>query len=180
LVLLVALTFIAIIYYFAQNSYSVATWSNCGNSVAEAQLRGCQFDSMMGGWLPAECYDRELSDEWLEDEEGRWFSDKNLTQPFPHSEMRKGDYGSAFTRPDFHFKHCAYMMLRFIVGVKNHQMLDTDAISVGHAKHCTGILADPTTDLGPYTRLNVGFPSCAKPRRSGWQELVVESSKSHA
>ncbi|KAL1878097.1 hypothetical protein VTK73DRAFT_8058 [Phialemonium thermophilum] len=179
IICLVILVLAVGVYYAVESSATSATWSDCGNSVAEAQLRGCHFDSMMGAWLPAECYDKTLSDQWLEGEEGRWFADKNLTQPFPHSEVRKGNYSSAFTRPDFHFKHCAYMMLRFIVGVNNHQMLDKDAISVGHAGHCAHILADPSTDLGPFTRLNVGFRSCTRPRRSGWQALVAQASDSH-
>lgn len=167
------------IYSLYRARHVEAVWLDCGQTVAEAESRGCKFDSMMGGWLPADCYDEALSEEWLEGEEGRWYSDINLTKPLLHSEVRKGDYGSAFTRPDFHYKHCSYMMLRFLVGVKNRQMLDIDAISVGHAKHCTGVLADPATDLGPYTRLNVGFPSCAKPGSGGWEELLLLQANKH-
>lgn len=165
----------ALTVYFCHDWWlSKIEWTDCGNSVETALDRGCHYDMMMGAWLPAACYDPELSNEWLVTEEGRWFHDKNFTEPWAVADIRKGLHHSALTRPDYHYKHCAYMWVRLLKGIQRGQMLDTDAISLGHAAHCSKFLSEPTKleELGPFTRLNVGYPKCGRPRRSGWQRMI--------
>ena len=111
----------------------------CGTTPEEARAKDCYFDIMIGAWIPEPCADRGFSDAWSAEEEGLWFYDTNLTQPFPTSELRKGDHQLAYTRGNFHLKHCLYMWERTLRNIMNNQMLDDESISLVHARHCTGI-----------------------------------------
>ncbi|RMZ72441.1 Major facilitator superfamily transporter [Pyrenophora seminiperda CCB06] len=62
------------------SGYKAGTAQLCGNSPAEASAAGCVFDLMTVSWLPLECYDGELTTQFME--EGPWnFYLSNSTRP---------------------------------------------------------------------------------------------------
>ena len=122
----------------------------CGMTPNEARANGCYFDIMIGAWIPEPCAEKEFSDAWSAGEEGLWYHDSNLTQPFATSELRKGDHEIAYTRGNFHLKHCLYMWERTLRNIMNNGMLDDEAVSLVHATHCTGLFRG-ITPLRPLT-----------------------------
>lgn len=157
-------------------SWNKVNWHGCGSSPADAREHGCRYDLLMGAWLPAECYDGALLEEWIEGEEGKWYQDKNFTTLLPWEEVRSGNCPLAYTRPDFHWRHCSYVWTRLLRNLKDHRSLDEDTLSIHHTKHCTDLTADPeghSVRLGKWSAIKPKFSICAKPGWKGWGSLVI-------
>ncbi|KAH0837046.1 hypothetical protein FOPE_04850 [Fonsecaea pedrosoi] len=142
---------------------------SCGDSVLEAQSRGCHYDVMMGAWLPEECFDREFSESLSPLEDGRWFWDPNLTKPMSKDELARGEYVSAFSHPEFHLRHCTYMFMKLVRAYeKGWKMVDGDSMELKHREHCARLLRDPYgfdtghPGLVAYSRVDVSFMRCAR------------------
>jgi hypothetical protein len=149
---------------------------DCGTSPAKAHARGCHYDIMLGSWLPEQCYDKKLADEWSADEEGLWYHDQNFTQPFATSDLRKGQHMDAYTRWDFHLKHCLYTWERAMWNIRYNRMLEHDTRSLHHARHCTDILQRPDQPPG-WTKIHTTYQPCVKPRFNGWSQYVIEGKQ---
>lgn len=69
--------------------------TNCGNSSAEARANGCRFDVMSFSWLKPECYDGELSEQFLSIHQSlgnwHWYVDRQSEQEIPMDKVVQGD-----------------------------------------------------------------------------------------
>ncbi|TAQ84340.1 hypothetical protein B7494_g7348 [Chlorociboria aeruginascens] len=86
-----------------------------GTTVAEAQRRGCVFTPLALGWLPPQCLDMELSDEFdklghLPGGEWPYWADLNGTTPITREEMGMlADVdGLFYTTQEWHIMHCMF------------------------------------------------------------------------
>eukprot|EP00249_Psilotum_nudum_P027933 c36202_g1_i1 orf=1-456(+) len=69
-------------------------WDQCGTTPEEARSRGCIFEVTLSLWVPEECYDRELEEEYLQSKDLVYYRDINLTEAVPLDEVRLGQqYG---------------------------------------------------------------------------------------
>ncbi|ETI21743.1 hypothetical protein G647_08090 [Cladophialophora carrionii CBS 160.54] len=142
--------------------------ASCGTSAATAKARGCKYDIMMAAWLPPACYYQERSKEFLLEEQDQWYRDANLTTPMTLDELRLGDYGTAFTRSKFHLRHCIYMWIILLDGLKDKRLVDSDSLSAEHVRHCANLLVDPhgkggLGGLGAYSRIDISILECGSP-----------------
>jgi hypothetical protein len=140
---------------------------NCGNSTAEAEALGCQFDPLSFLWLPAPCLDLKSTLEYQKRVNWHGYDDDQGSRQLSLQEMaaRVGPE-PYYTTAREHVVHCAYMWMRM------HQKylaggfgLDDNARSFVHTQHCAEMLihyadADPRLLNRLETKTTVGFSKC--------------------
>lgn len=145
-------------------STDTSTWLSCGGTSTEARAQGCRFDVMMSAWLHERCYDAELMEQTLSVERFTWFEDLAMTLPVPESVVRLGNHHRLYTRPDFHYKHCAYVWLRQMRAWRGQAAIDDNSWGFEHTVHCAQSLLAPNTPYPKnHTENNVVYYRCGKP-----------------
>jgi hypothetical protein len=135
----------------------------CGSSPEEARAKGCHFDVISFNWLPDECYDDELSQEF--DHELEWFLDQNRTQPLSHEQIMTGEHTGVYVNWEYHLRHCTAMWKKFhraVIGNLGKQAIDSYIGSYQHSRHCElMVLADRSIPLDVInTRITLKYPDC--------------------
>jgi hypothetical protein len=120
----------------------------CGQSVAEARSRGCVYDGLSITWLPPECFDKELTDEFNRagpGPNGAWpySMDKEGTMPMTLEETSlMADSGEGFwTSRGWHLSHCNYSWRKMYRAQKTGIAIERQKNDVHHIIHC-GMLND--------------------------------------
>lgn len=137
----------------------------CGETPDEARERRCHFDIISFCWLPDECYDAELSQDFDDANQLEWFLDPNRTQPVSHEQIMTGEYTGLYVNWEYHLRHCTAMwkkMHRAIFSDLGRGAIDGYIGSYEHTKHCGHML------LGDHsiawdainTRIAVKYPDC--------------------
>ncbi|MCJ1464426.1 hypothetical protein MMC07_003039 [Pseudocyphellaria aurata] len=145
-------------------STDTSTWLSCGSTSTEARSQGCRFDVMMSAWVHERCYDAKLMEQTLSVERFTWFEDLAMTLPVPESVVRLGNHHRLYTRPDFHYKHCAYVWLRQMRAWRGRAAIDDNSWDFEHTVHCAQSLLAPNTPYPKnHTENNVVFYRCGKP-----------------
>jgi hypothetical protein len=62
----------------------------CGHSPHEARSRGCKFDIILYSWVPHQCYDPEIQEEYLS-REFEWWRFQNATDQVSQARAREGE-----------------------------------------------------------------------------------------
>jgi hypothetical protein len=116
-------------------------WITCGHSVEEALAKNCQFDIMMNGWVPQECYHRNLSEEYIaQHQEFRFFADHLGYKELTLDDVRKGQFKTLFTTRNHHYAHCAYVWELQGIAIAGGPYIDEHSMNLEHTKHCAGLL----------------------------------------
>lgn len=108
----------------------------CGGNPTEARANGCVFDVMMQLWTPAACYDRSLSDRFLEEGNWTWYADTSATKVWSLEEMRKGEHDAVYVAQEYHITHCIYAWEMLVRAMRNQAPIITELISYDHVIHC--------------------------------------------
>jgi hypothetical protein len=83
---------------------SPSPWIDCGSSPSEARSRGCFFDVMSFTWSLPDCFDGELTEQFLNHTQWRWYSeDGTETQ---RDSVLAGEYEYLFVSGEYHAIHC--------------------------------------------------------------------------
>lgn len=123
-----------------------------------ARARGCIFDPLQTGWIPALCVNMNLTNEFTASQKWEWFHDEARTKPISNEIVLQGLGGKyAFTSDDFHFRHCEYVMKQLI---KDHltqaSAVGFKGLDKGHFEHCLDRLINyntPEIRNGDYERV---------------------------
>ncbi|KIW18406.1 hypothetical protein PV08_02694 [Exophiala spinifera] len=135
----------------------------CGSNPTEARANGCVFDVMMQLWTPAACYDRTLSDRFLEEGNWTWYADTSATKVWTLDEMRKGEHDAVYVAQEYHITHCIYAWEMLVRALRNQAPIITELISYDHVIHCrhkTLQRADGGSSIRG-VRAPTGYTSCA-------------------
>lgn len=152
---------------------------HCGQSVAEAQDRGCIYDNLAKAWIPSVCpqvgtqefveagYQAPNSGGWpyYADKEGkRRLTDDELAfeiaEPFVENGLR------FWTTEREHVEHCTWLLIRMAHVLVTDARRDTLVQNVHHSNHCILMLRDwalkPSLEGidNATVEANVGFASC--------------------
>jgi hypothetical protein len=118
-----------------------------GTTVAEAKARGCVFTPLALGWLPPQCLDLELSDEFdkqgpLPGGEWPYWADRNGTTPLTREEMGYlGEVDGVFyTTQEWHIKHCMYTWRKHYRSKFTGITVEQRSNGLDHIRHCEGIM----------------------------------------
>ncbi|KAF2018579.1 hypothetical protein BU24DRAFT_475640 [Aaosphaeria arxii CBS 175.79] len=126
----------------------------CGPTVAEAKAQGCVFDLLNYSWTPPACYDKELSEEMMEEEfkargPWRWYLADNFTQEIPQDVEDLGTRKQVYVEHRYHVLHCLGTWRTLHRSVMDGRPgLVPDSIDYGHTTHCTQFIRDSALDYG--------------------------------
>ena len=71
---------------------SMTPLEHCGQTTAQALAKGCSFDPMTFAWIPPECYDAELTEEFLQLQPWHWYTDEGGQQPIEIARVLRGEH----------------------------------------------------------------------------------------
>ncbi len=119
-----------------------------GTTVAEALARGCKFTPLAIAWLPPQCLDEELADEFdRAGPVGGWpyWADVNGTIPLTREEVgRLADTRGAvfYTSQDWHVMHCMYTWRKHYRSKWTGVTIERRSNGIDHIRHCEAIVRD--------------------------------------
>lgn len=152
----------------------------CKMPPSKARAEGCMFDPSSFNWLPSECHDQDLVDEFLNITDWKWYtiaegSDEKspgLGEEVPLEEALKGEYQSLMVSDHFHFMHCVMAWKKLHRSLEGLVGLDGFVSKLKHSTHCGWILDKVLTDgkeasKETYaTKIMRGRPTCYE--RANW------------
>ncbi|TLD09220.1 uncharacterized protein PgNI_06753 [Pyricularia grisea] len=160
---------------------------SCGNTPEEARALGCKFELHNFAWVPPECYDQQLGDDW--DAQDWQFARTNLTPPaeamIPKHVAINGELASAWVPWHQHMAHCALIWKKFHRAVALDRPMDSWTSSYAHSAHCADMLIN--WDLARQkdifnSLLHLKFPTCSyewKHQAENVTALIAAHSTSH-
>jgi hypothetical protein len=134
----------------------------CGASTEEAKATGCVFDILAMAWIPPQCHDPKLVDDFRHERNWQYWADQDGTIELREDELhlRSGPDQLIWASLEWHLIHCNYewqkMNRAMIVGRRIEPALS----DIAHTKHCGMITLDrhPLQDL--LTEITVAFLTC--------------------
>ncbi|KAI1849961.1 hypothetical protein JX266_004340 [Neoarthrinium moseri] len=134
----------AISAIFSPRMPSSSSMGECGRTPEQARQNGCVFDLMMSGWVHPPCYDKELSDRFLRENNFSFFWDLEGKNQLTEAEARLGNYKIIYTNGIFHYQHCTYIWSKQVRARRNSPyILDSQSRSVEHVEHCFHRVGSP-------------------------------------
>jgi hypothetical protein len=133
----------------------------CGMDAATARSNGCIFDLLTMSWLAPECYDKDLSEAFLEVASEPFFYDMEATRPIKDYVELSEVTQTVYTTRKYHIYHCSYgwrMMHRALV---RGGALESGLSGYHHTEHCTDQLMNQTISFDKViTKIIIDFPDC--------------------
>lgn len=118
---------------------------SCGSSAEEARTLSCRFDVIRFAWVPDDCHDGSLSNEFLEEHNWRWWRDTEHQAEVPISEVQLGEQ-SFFTTWEYHLVHCIYSLKLMHRALLHGRPVDNVTASYEHTEHCQRMFLNRTRD----------------------------------
>ena len=149
--------------YYRPTRYVSTLRSDCGNSVEEAKANGCHFDMMSWLWLPHECFDAELVEEFIQLRDWKWYTHNRGFEEdrVPVADVRTGIYDSLWAPQEYHMWHCTYMWKKMHRAILRHGPIDNDIAGYNHTLHCEKMLLEPGSLTAVNTLVTAEFASCS-------------------
>ena len=134
----------------------------CGNSSEEAIANGCIMEPMIYGWVPPQCYFEELSSQYSPFIDREWYTDDTFTVRISPEEIWTGKHAHIYAHW-YHGQHCLFLWRKLALAVqKRSPFLDTKALSVEHADHCSSQIENGTESLRSTNDVILGFYECQR------------------
>lgn len=104
IILWIALSILAITIYISIQFEDVwrGTFGDCGESPSEARSLGCLYDVTSSSWLPPECYDAELINEFLALRDWVWYYNVQGNIAAPREEVLAGNLDDLIVTREYH------------------------------------------------------------------------------
>lgn len=139
---------------------------HCGNTTAEAEAQGCEYDPLAACWLHPDC-PHDYSEEFMTYNDGEpfhYYYDQAKTRRFESwDELAQLGYYWSSTRE--HLVHCSFIIRRGQDTRARGARVDSMVSSLHHVDHCAEFLADQLgkpletlEEMGTYGE--VGFLEC--------------------
>jgi hypothetical protein len=150
------------VYQGIQDSYPLCY---CGTSVVEAITRGCIYDELAITWLPPDCRDTELTDEFSRsgpEPNGTWpyYADEAGLIPLGLSEVSlyADNTKHFYATYEWHIVHCNYSWRKMFRSITNKVVLEPGRNNLGHISHCLKITALGLPLQSLATKITVNLP----------------------
>lgn len=137
---------------------------HCGNSIPEAKELGCRFDLLNGGWVPPQCIDDDLADEFRKADDWHYYLDQAGKHEIPESALQhiepSGNGDDFWTNLAWHKVHCNFGWRRMHRAVAAGAALDSAVANYAHTIHCGNVALEtrPLEEIS--TRIGIVFVSC--------------------
>jgi hypothetical protein len=133
----------------------------CGTTATTARASGCIFDLLTLSWLAPQCYDADLSAEFLEVASEPFYYDMEATRQIPDYETLSERTEESFTTRRYHIFHCSYGWRMMHRALERGRVLESGLSGYHHTEHCTRALMNTSIPLGAVvTTVSIEFPDC--------------------
>jgi hypothetical protein len=112
------------------------SFRDCGGSPDIARARGCRFELHNFAWVPSECYDEDLSQEWYDKYDWLMTRDRNGKQVITKEEAQKGDVAAVWVTWPQHVTHCGLVWRKYHRSIMFNRPMDNWTNSYFHTNHC--------------------------------------------
>lgn len=134
----------------------------CGSSPAEARSLGCVLDLLAMSWVRPACYDKELTEEFLNIRNWTWTTDPWGKHPISRFDVLNGDWEYVYVDHWYHVTHCAFLWRRMARAIHsgNLGILDSYPAAIDHIEHCGNrLVANKGVELVGVPAI-LKYPSC--------------------
>lgn len=139
-------------------------FNHCGTTAEEARKRGCLFEIHNFAWVPPQCYDDELGQDWnsYNGWEFSWAAnDSSATNESFVQQCRNGDVEAAWVPWYQHMAHCSFILKKYLRSVMFDRPMDNWTSNWHHNEHCTNMMARPNVNPNLFNSLlHLKFPVC--------------------
>jgi len=135
---------------------------HCGDSLEEAQARGCIFDLMSFRWIHPACFNRNESEAWLESYgPWEWYMEKNNTESVVGVDVLPYQT-RAWTQQSYHVAHCLYVWKLLHLAAISGSLIDDETIVISHSDHCAKIVMkyESIPSQNVVTRVDMSYSKC--------------------
>lgn len=133
---------------------------DCGSSRQEALAMGCKFDPMSFSWLQPDCYDSELTSQFLTLRQWRWTTDRAGSDEVSFDDVMKGKHELLYVSWEYHLLHCTYMWRKMHRAVLAGKRVDGYIGNYNHTSHCEKMLMENTALDEINTIIRTKFVTC--------------------
>jgi len=147
--------------------------TNCGWNYTSAIANKCKFQLWSYSWVPPDCFDRKLNDDFLAlraEEDWHYYSSLSPITPVPLESVLEGNRNDLMSTWGQHFWHCAFYQRKFFRVVQDNDGARTSTLKMTnrdleehHGIHCQEWLANPKKY--PWDKVNinltVGYHFCS-------------------
>jgi len=136
--------------------------SPCGNDANTARSLGCNFDPLTFAWLPPQCYNYNLTAEFLQLQDWQWWRQREdgSRRQLSLINVMQGSDETLYVTWDYHRQHCAYLWLKMHQAIMEGAPIDGVAMLDIITGVCDGVLRSKRdlndTSVPGYIR----YPSC--------------------
>ena len=153
--------------------------TNCGNSSVEALSQGCVFDVMSFAWLPERCFDRELTAEFLAQQDWKWFLDPEGIEVVEYVNITTGIHDEVYVTEEYQMYHCTFMWRKMHRAAIAGRALDGYISDIHHTAHCEMQILDRRLRLNDTsTTMYIKYADCPEETkdlgRLGWYRIIRE------
>ena len=133
----------------------------CGTTAEEARANGCIFDLLTLAWLAPACYEKDLSEEFLEVASEPFYYDIEGKHQIENYEILSERTEPSWTTRRYHIYHCSYGWRLMHKMIEQGRMLESGLSSYHHTEHCTDTLMNQTVPMEDViTRIIIMYPDC--------------------
>lgn len=151
-------------YPSSQIADSTIIWKDCGSSADEARAKGCVYDVILVAWLHPECFDSELMETYLSDNDYPFWLVRGaeMEQNITIEEVRLGNHKTVFSSAEFHLAHCSYFLEQSVRGYRARGWIDNVTADNEHTEHCARSLRDMWLPEQGYSPLHMDYHACGQ------------------
>lgn len=142
----------------AQYPFGLEHRFQCGESAAEAKALGCIFELMTVSWVPPECHDEELNQEFRSVRDWHFYKDLEGSQEIGEAELSEMTV-LAFGTNEFHRMHCGYSWMKMHRALKRGGRIEAGISYYKHTTHCADMYR-PANMSAIGTDVRIGYQSC--------------------
>ncbi|EPE33494.1 hypothetical protein GLAREA_06507 [Glarea lozoyensis ATCC 20868] len=130
----------------------------CGNSPDKAKKRGCEWDVLSFCWLPQECLDQEITEEFRKAGPWTFYGDENRTTVVSEEEFGM-DTKKVWLTNELHSTHCAFSLLKFHKALSSGKMVHGQ-LPLSHTHHCSQVLQSKGDPQAIEVYAIIQYPGC--------------------
>lgn len=128
----------------------------------------------MDSWLPENCFDEPLTNQFRKIKDWRFYADKDGTQALSEEGLSMSQ--KAHTTLEYHYIHCIFSLRKLHRAIEQGRDVEVEVGGYGHTNHCAGFLERTMLQLNSSqgysleqlgTVLNVAYPDCINARALG-------------
>ncbi|PVI01721.1 hypothetical protein DM02DRAFT_613432 [Periconia macrospinosa] len=125
-------------------SHNTPSYTDCGKNYSTAVAAGCVFDVLATTWVPPECHNATLFNEYTSRlPKPLFYRWPNLTEPLSEDPKELVTHETIWSYGEFHTAHCLYLLqcgalaaAKVSAGHRN-VLANNHATSLWHIAHCT-------------------------------------------